>query len=189
MSVKVTIDRVASVVSSIQALASSQLLVGIPADKAARPAPEEGEPINNAQIGYLMEFGMPERNVPARPHLVPGIRAVQASSTIPGLQKAAQASLEGRGEAAQKYLAAVGQKAADSVRNTIRNRVPPPLAESTILNRLRRKAAYKNASPKRKATLRAAALKPGGIALAGDTPLLDTGQLYRAYTYIIRKKR
>ncbi|WP_425530049.1 hypothetical protein, partial [Stenotrophomonas maltophilia] len=66
-----------AVLSAVADLVKTKLLVGIPAETADRAA-EAGEPQppNNATIGYAMEFGLPERNIPARPHLLPGVQAV-----------------------------------------------------------------------------------------------------------------
>lgn len=177
-----TIDKVATVVAAIADLANSRVMVGIPSERAGRPA-KEGETISNAAIGYLMETGIPSQNVPARPHLVPGVKSVQQSSTIPRFEKAALAAFEGRHDASQKQLAAAGQEAADAVRKVIDTNIPPPLAEATVLGRLRRLKSYKRASRESKAQKRQEFLD----APEGHQALRDTGQLYRAYTYVIRK--
>ena len=61
--VKVTRDKVASVIKAVSDLATKDVLVGIP-DSA--PERKDGEPISNAQIGYIQETGAPEANIPAR---------------------------------------------------------------------------------------------------------------------------
>ena len=77
----------------------------------------------------------------------------------------------------------MGQKAADAVRDTIINHIPPPLKPATLLGRLRRKQKYQKASSGKRSRLREEAL----AGSEGDTPLLDTGKLLRAITFVLRK--
>jgi hypothetical protein len=167
--VRVTIDRVKEVSDSIAYLANTRVLVGIPAVNAVAQvaAVRAGTkpPISLAAIGYIQENGAPEVHIPPRPHLVPGVKKVQQSSTIPRFKEALKAALEGKMAVAQKQLMAAGQEAADSVRAVIKSRIPPPLKEATIEARQRRRQSGK----------------------AGDVPLIDTGNLWRAYTFVLRK--
>src|SRR5882724_12416208 len=75
LTVDVTVDKVKEVQLAIRALANTRVMVGIPSDKAAR----KGK-INNAQLGYIHEFGAPEVNIPPRPFLVPGVQGAQDST-------------------------------------------------------------------------------------------------------------
>lgn len=161
MSLKITTDNVAQVLASIQDLASKQVLVGIPASKAER---EEGdkEPINNAQLGYIHEYGAPASNIPPRPFLNPGIARTQES--INGhLKKAARAAMDGNQEKVDVELNATGLIAQAGARNEINSGEFAPLAESTLAARRRR-------------------------GRTGEKPLIDTGQLRNSITYVIRKK-
>jgi hypothetical protein len=180
-SITKTVDNWAKVSASINKLASTSVMVGIPADKAARNGP-----VSNAVIGYVQEHGDPALGIPARPFLVPGVASVNQSSTIPGLKAAGVAALAGDQAKVIKQYTIIGQRAADAVRTTIRNRIPPPLKPGTLLGRLRRKDKYQKAAKgsARRGKLRAAAL----AGSEGDIPLLDTGSLMRSVTFVIRRK-
>ncbi len=136
---KVTKDRTAAVLAAIKALTKDRVLVGIPSEKAYR-APEPDEPlpdINNAEIGYLNEFGMPEIGLPARPHLVPGIRRA-----LPKIEKAyrdaAVKALDGDQAAVQAAETKIGFLATSSVKSLIADGLAPPLSERTVAERKRR---------------------------------------------------
>lgn len=156
-----TSDRVPQVQAMIRGLSVSRVLVGIPADDAARK-PEEGEeraPINNATIGYIMENGSAAANIPARPHLIPGI--VDARARIGdifrgGLQKVAA----GQEPDIDRTLHRVGLVAQASVRNKIDAGPFAPLAPATLRARRRR-------------------------GRTGIKPLLDTGQYRNAVNYVV----
>jgi hypothetical protein len=160
MSVKVTRDNVPAVLKSIQDMVGTQLLIGVP---AADPERRGDEAINNASIGYIQETGSPANNLPARPFLVPGVAAVQGPA-LAMLKKGAKDALDGDPRAAGRALNAVGLMAQSSVRNTINAGVDPPLAPATLAARRRR-------------------------GRTGTTPLIDTGQLRNAITYVLRGKK
>jgi len=156
--VTVTVDRTAEIAKATKGLAEQGVYVGIPEAKTYRP----GDPIGNALIGYINEHGAPEMNIPARPHLVPGVRAAQ-EKVVALFKAAGTAALDGRLEAALKALAAAGQTAADSVRNTIvSGGLAPPLAPGTLAARRRR-------------------------GRSSIKPLFDVGTYARAITYVIRR--
>ena len=164
MAVTVTEDRVADVLRAVQELTGTRVLAGIPASGAARePEPGEKSAPNNALLGYLAEFGEPARNVPARPHLLPGIESVMPD-IIQRMKAAGQAALSGKKTAVQAQFTAVGLLAQNGIRAYITDATFAPLAPRTLEQRKRR-------------------------GRTGDKPLLDTGQLRRAYTYVIEKKR
>lgn len=158
---KITTDNVAKVLASIQELAGKQVMVGIPASKAER---EEGdtEPINNAQLGYIHEYGAPASNIPARPFLIPGVAHAQESINN-HLQKAAKAAMNGDDEKVDVELNATGLIAQAGARNEINSGAFEALSASTLAARRKR-------------------------GRTGDKPLIDTGQLRNAITYVIRKK-
>ncbi|MGY2438562.1 hypothetical protein [Pseudomonas sp. SDO52101_S400] len=158
---KITTDNVAKVLATIQELAGKQVLVGIPASKATR---EEGdaEPINNAQLGHIHEYGAPASNIPARPFLIPGVARAQES--INGhLQKAAKAAMDGNEEKVDVELNATGLVAQAGARYEINNGDLAPLSDRTLAARRKR-------------------------GRTGIKPLIDTGQLRNAITYVIREK-
>jgi hypothetical protein len=166
---KVTRDNVKAVLAGIKELNSTRVLVGIPADKAGR---HDG-PVTNAALGYIHENGAPESGIPARPFLVPGVARV-ATDTATSLGQAGTAALEGRPQVVRKILMATGQRAVNSVQATIRAGIPPPLKPATVAGRRKRS---RGSSYRRKAT-----------TAADTTPLIDTGQLLRSITYVLRKR-
>lgn len=175
------LDHVQEVLAALGKLAEKNVLVGIPSADAGR---KEG-PISNAALGYVFEFGSPEINMPARPSLLPGVKAVQ-SETIAGFKKATELALEGRGEAIERELHRVGLRAQNSVRAKITEGIPPPLAPSTIKGRIRR---VKGKQRRAKIDAAAAAGTPWSTQgnVAGIfTPLIATGQFLHSITYLIR---
>lgn len=161
----VTQDRVDAMMASVQALVQKELLVGIPASTAARD-PEAGEPpIDNATLGYIHEFGAPAANIPARPFLIPGIQS--ATDRIgKRLQRAAEAAMDGDGDEVDAQYDAAGIIAQNAVRRRITDGPFVPLKPATLAARKRRK-------PPR----------------TGEKPLLDTGQLRRSITYVVRTRK
>ena len=59
MNVTVIKDNTAAVLRTVQEMAKKRVLIGIPAEKAAR----KGDPITNASLGYIHENGSPARNI------------------------------------------------------------------------------------------------------------------------------
>jgi hypothetical protein len=174
MNTKVTVDKVPAVLKQIQEMVAMKLLIGIPAENGGRQgdagvisAHARGEevatPLNNAAIGYIQETGSPVNNIPARPFLVPGVAAIQ-DKAIARLKTGASQALDGDAFAAGRALATVGLMAQSSVRNTINAGVGPALAPSTLAARRRR-------------------------GRTGTVPLIDTGQLRNAITYVLRRER
>jgi len=156
------IDRVPQVMKALRALSTTRVLVGIPATKAER----SNESISNAVIGYLNEHGVPEMNLPARPHLVPGVKSVRGQ-IVALLFKAGQFALDGKPSRVIAVFNAAGSLAASAVRAKITAGLSPKLAASTIAGRMRRHKGRKDTDPK---------------------PLIDTGKYYRAITWVLRKR-
>ncbi|WP_232317463.1 hypothetical protein [Ralstonia sp. NT80] len=172
-----TVDKLAQVLKTISALATKEVLVGVPQANDER---KDDEPINNAAIGYIMETGSPVNNVPARPHLVPGIQDVQ-EEVADQLQKGAVAALSGSQSGVTKALNAAGMIGQRGVRAKITDGPFTPLAESTLRARARRgrKGAAKELAS------RAAGNEPDN---ANAKPLIDTGQYRQSITYVVRDK-
>lgn len=149
---------------AVRGITKRQVFVGIPAENADRQAEkgEEGAPLNNAAIGYIMETGLPERNIPARPFLTPGIADAQ-ERLVGQLRKGAVAALAGDEGGADRALHATGLIGQSAVQKRITDGPFIPLSKRTLQ---RRKARGRT----------------------GEKPLLDTGQLRRAVNYVIREK-
>lgn len=162
MTVTVLKDRMASVGKAIEAMRKNRVLVGIPEEKDARE-PEPGEkssPLGNAAIGYIMENGAPEANIPARPFLHPGVDSVRGD--ISGrFARTAKAALSGQAVDIDRTLNQVGLVAVNAVRAKIQSGPFEPLKPATLAARRRR-------------------------GRTGTRPLLDTGQLRNSINYIIR---
>jgi hypothetical protein len=174
--VEVTIDKTADVAAAIKRLTKTKVLVGFPQSTSRR---DEGK-LSNAELAYIHENGAPEVNIPARPFLVPGVRKIQDTVTVPGFKKAGQLAFAGDWAGAERTLGVVGQKAADSARDTITAGLEPPLKPGTVAGRLRRLAGYQKAGSQKRSQMLAQ-------ALTNAKPLIDTGQLMRAITWVIRK--
>ncbi|AZG13848.1 MULTISPECIES: hypothetical protein [Cupriavidus] len=172
-------DRLKDVLQSISGLVDKQVLVGIPDSTAGRK--DEGAPLSNAEIGYIQENGAPEINLPARPHLVPGVAAAQPK-TLPQLQKGVEAALDGDLDGAKRRMSMAGLAAQSSVRALINSGIGPALSDATLRNRARR--GRKGA--KEELASREAGQQPS-TELA--KPLVDTAQYRNSITYVLRKRK
>lgn len=159
---KMTKDALPQVMESIKSLTRKDVLVGIPAEHAHRDPEENEAPLTNAEIGYIHEFGAPEANIPARPHMIPGIKS-KSKEIVQVLKKGASQVLDGHNEAAAQSLMAAGFLGSSAVKKKITDGPFAPLAPATIANR---KARGKTSSK----------------------PLIDTGQYRNAITFVIRDK-
>jgi hypothetical protein len=205
------------VAAAFRALSKKQVLVGVPMETSSRAQAEHLQQalggqttISNASLGYVHEFGSPARNIPARPHLVPGVEKVMDEITA-RLTAAARQALDGNLQAAEQYLGQAGQTAVNSVQKLIRDKLSPPLAESTLIaRRLRRPDIHYRARIKmveeeeaRRAQVRElrrrnqpipADLKEGVYLRKAETaeeatPLLDTGSYMRSIVWVIRDRQ
>lgn len=172
MRVIMTKDSVKGVAENMKYLGTKRVMVGIPEKKDHRRADdkEKESTIGNAALAYIHSNGAPEVHIPARPFLVPGIMKVRPDIVQRFKRAAERALTTGPGEL-EKDLRGIGQIAASAAQMVIQEGIPPPLKESTIEARKRRRAgsSYKRKAEKAHET----------------TPLWDTGQLMRAITYVI----
>lgn len=158
-------DNAASVLESLRQLTGMDVLVGIPADKAAR----EGSPVNNAEIGYLQSTGATVEidgetvTLPPRPFLDMGIEDTEPRTTA-HMKSAARAALDGNTEGALLELESAGQIARDGAKAVIGSgdRLHP-LSEKTLQRRQKE-------------------------GITGDKPLYAHGFLLNSITYVVRKK-
>ncbi|MBP30427.1 hypothetical protein [Methylobacterium sp.] len=162
MPVTKTVDRTDQILAAANALTKLKAYVGIPAEASPRQPDGalEDQPPSNAVIGYLMENGAPERNLPARPHLLPGIEAAMPQIT-PQLEALGKAALLGDLSAIQKGLTAVGIIGENAVKAQITDGTFAPLSERTLKARQAR-------------------------GRTGTKPLIDTGQYRRAITHVVK---
>lgn len=149
---------------NVRNLTRTEVLVGIPAENQTR-TPQAGETkalIGNAAIGYLMENGSPAQNIPARPFLAPGVEGA-GDQIAARLRAAGEAALISDQSAMDRSFNAAGLIAQSSVQRAISEGSFAPLSERTLKARRAR-------------------------GRTGEKPLIDTGQLRRAVTYVIRKR-
>jgi len=158
--VTIRADNAQAILEALKTLTNRDVLVGIPEARDERQD-AEGD-FGNAGIGYINENGSPKQNIPARPHLQPGVRASEPDY-LPHLKAAAQKALEGDAEGATVSLERAGTIAANGVKRYITITGFTPLADATIANRLRR-------------------------GRTGNKPLIDTGEYRRSVTHIVRNK-
>ncbi|WP_175984574.1 hypothetical protein [Burkholderia stabilis] len=155
-----TFDRLDEILKSIAGLVQKEVLVGVPDSTAGRK--DQGEPLSNAEIGYILENGSPANNLPARPHLVPGVQDARPKFE-PQLQKGVEAALDGDLEKVEQRLNRAGILAQNSVRAKVNSNIQPKLADSTLAARRRRGVMRENT-------------------------LVDTTQYRNSITYVVRKK-
>ena len=188
MDIRMTADKVGAFLDRVDALTNHDVFVGIPAAKTERR--DATQPINNATLAFIHEHGSPARNIPARPFLHPGIRKAK-KEIVAQFSKAALEVLDGKPPDASMHRA--GMIARNSVVKEITDPAPPftPLSPVTIRARLRRTQAGR-----RKLMQLSKQGKPLGTWAqernkAGNPnirPLIDTGQLRAAITYVVRKE-
>lgn len=155
-----TYDGLRQATARIRSLGAARVLVGIPSENAERK-PEDGEPVaaNNALLGYVHEFGSPAKNIPARPFLIPGVQDAQPQ-IVAQLDGGVRSIMNGGAITADQMMHRVGIVAQNSVRARITNGPHAPLSQRTLDARLAR-------------------------GRTGERPLIDTGQMRRAVTYVV----
>lgn len=180
MALKVVKQSSKALFKAIRGLEQSEVLVGFPASEEPR---KEGDAPSNALIAYVQNYGDPERNIPQREFMAPGIRAAQPQIQ-PALLRAAKAAVLNNQSGVQSALVAAGLAGVSGVRNAITEGIPPPLSEKTIKARIRaRKSGLKGGTQE-------LANRAAGLGASTDLvkPLIDTGQLRNAVTYVVAKK-
>lgn len=182
---KVKVDRLAQVVSSIESLTKYRTLVGIPQEKNSR----KGGTIGNAALLYIHSNGAPEVGIPARPSLEPAVRRKQAE-IAELFKKTALAALSGDQALVQRGFQMAGMMVSTEAKMVIQEGIPPPLQPATVAARARRS---KGSKYRRRATAvdqqaHINALAAGKVSESPTTPLYDTGALLRAITYVVRKR-
>ena len=200
LSVKQVADMTGKIRRAITALTEKDVFIGVPANDDERGdikkknhgqhAREGG--INNAELSYIHEYGAPAAGIPARPHLVPGLDDIKGEAA--GLLKgAAKKALEGNEAAIEPILNKIGLLGEKSVRAKFQDNDWPPLdpeyAHYKAIKKDDKGNAVRDAKGRvlRKKSRWEKATKNGTEGDAAN-PLLDTAQLMKSHTYVIRKK-
>lgn len=172
-------------VEALGILADAEVLVGYPEDGEAR---EDSKEPTNAQLAYIHDNGAPEANIPARPFMVPGVESAR-EKIIGKLDQTMKAVLKGGGaEKAVQGLGQAGFEAMVGIKRTINEGVPPPLSDRTL--RARMKKGRKDGAGARKGAAQELDRRWDGQAPSVEfaKPLVDTGQLRNAVTYVVGSK-
>lgn len=158
---KVTSDFTKKFNDIIKSFKHDAVLVGIPEGQTTR---ENTEPINNATLLAINEFGSPANNIPARPVMSIGIRSAQ-EEIAKEFKKAAQNSLSQGFKAIDIYYERAGIIASNSIKKTINSQtdIAPP-SEATL--RIRKSKGFR-----------------------GTKALIVSGQMRNAITYVVRTNR
>lgn len=130
-------DKLAAVLKGLASMTKEKVLVGIPDSTTERSEDEDAVPMNNATLGYIHEHGSPAANIPARPHLIPGIENAH-DKIAERFKKAGQFAMDGKKDKVHAELEKAGMVAQNSVKNMIADGDLAPLAESTLRARARR---------------------------------------------------
>lgn len=154
------IDRSGEIKKAIEALKRKEVLVGIPQAESSR----EGEGITNAELLFIHTNGSPIRNIPPRPVIEPAIEDDKAViSKLMG--NATKHALNGEETAAMKELEKAGLEAQSASQDWFDN--------------------PKNGWPPNSPSVMAAKIKKGST---DPKPLIDTGELRKSITYVVRDK-
>lgn len=180
--VKVT-DRLKNLTAGISALTNITVMVGVPEAKGGR---KEGQDITNADLAYIHDKGSVIAHIPARPFMEPGIASVKADIARE-LVNAGNSVLKGE-KKVETFLNRIGIIATRAIKAKITEGIPPPLAPSTIRARI---ARIKGKKRRQKIAAAQAAGIPDSRQNGAEgifTPLIVTGQLRNAITYVLRRK-
>lgn len=177
----VTQDNMPELLAAIRVLARDEVLVGVP-DEGTERVNDDGTraDVTNASLAYIHDNGAPEANIPARPFMIPGMEDA-APQVTKALAAGARGVLAGRIQAAADSLVHAGLRAQLAIQNKINEGIPPPLADVTVQARARkgRKGAQEELNRRAKGF---------GASLQLAKPLVDTGEMRKSITYVIRPR-
>ena len=145
---------------AINSLKHKETLVGIPSTDKPR---QDGDPINNATILFINEFGSPANNIPPRPVMKIGIAKAQVD-IAEEFKACANAVLDKGPAVIDQYYERVGIIASNSVKGVINNQ--------------------EGIEGPSKATLEAREAR----GFMGTKALVVSGQLRNSITYIVKGK-
>jgi hypothetical protein len=184
--VSVANDRTKEILESLRALSKIDVLVGIPEENGSR----EGGKITNAELAFIQTEGSPLNKIPPRPFLIPAIEDTENSEMISAeLKQAVEHALDGNINAMGRALVRAGMQGQNAVRDwfTSSKNNWAPNSPYTVLQKIKKKKDSTS-----KAIVRY--VDEGGslsdiTGLDGMTqPMIDTNQLRKSVTYVIREK-
>lgn len=185
VTVKISSDQTKALNMVLKELDKASVYVGIPEENADR---KDGG-VNNAQLLMIHTKGSPVRGIPARPVLEPAIEADDNRLKISaGLLNAARQSFNGNKNGFITMLNNVGRLAQGICQRWFtdpRNGWPPNQA-ATVLAKIRKIKGKRGEKAAEEYKRRLAA----GESMVGlDTPLIDTGEMRQAITYIVKENK
>jgi phage gpG-like protein len=158
------VDEVEKRLKAVRELLKMQVLVGVPDANANRQRePGDDSDINNAALAYIHNYGSPANNIPARPFMEPGIKAARAQ-IVRFMGAAGRAAIDGKPDEIRRNFEKVGLVTQAAIQKKITDGPFTPLAPATLAARRAR-------------------------GRTGTGPLIDTGQLRRSITFVIRRKK
>lgn len=170
---------------ALRHLAEKEVLVGFPEDTTKRDDMDITG-MTNAALGYIHNTGMPEENIPQREFMESGIKDGKAKITEQ-LSGVAKRILRDRSlDVAVQGLHRVGVTAMLALKKKINEGVPPPLADRTLQERIRKGAKSGQKSAKKELERRAQGLAP---STEFAKPLIDSGALRNSISYVIRNRK
>lgn len=184
------VDNLQDLRNAIDLLTEVEVLVGVPEAETDRKDADEP---TNAALAYIHDNGAPEVNIPARPFMIPGVNNAKpaiVNALIGTARMAARASQPTTSKkktkqdvaaVIEKGMHTVGLITQNAIRNKIREGIPPPLSDRT----LRARAARGRKGATAELNRRAQGEEP---SMAGALPLMDTNEMLKSLTYVIRKK-
>lgn len=187
--VQVTKQNFDDIMTTAQTILNVEILVGVPMDTSDRPANlkvQDENAITNAALAYIHDQGIPEAGIPQREFMRPGIADV-----LPEIQRklasAMRAAMRGNAIVAEQAMIQAGLVARSGIINRIDRGVPPPLAEYTLIKRAERGLSSSVA----KAAMVELDRRLNGLAPGMEfaKPLIDTGELRKSITYVLRSRR
>ena len=175
----------------LKTLEKHAVYVGVPEDKGEREFVmsqnsvlllrnlQLGGQINNATLLYIHTHGSPVKNIPERPVIEPAIEDKENASRLNKLLlNAAKEGIKGNEQGFLIQLGRVGMAAQNMCRDWFTNPKNGwhPNKPATIKGKIRKMSKKKKES----ALL---AMEQGEVV---DRPLIDTGQLRKSITYVVK---
>ena len=106
-------DNSAGVLKAMNQLTKSRVLVGVTQQKSSR----KDEPINNAELTYILTNGSPLQHIPATPIIEPAIEAPDNKAAISReMQEGASSALDGHQMEFKKFMRRAGMTAQNAVK-------------------------------------------------------------------------
>jgi hypothetical protein len=170
-------DNLPALRTRLAGLLGAKVCVGIPEENTAR----KGEPINNAQLLYIHTNGSEVNNIPPRPVIEPAILDAK-EQIVDTLEKAADAQLEGETSNCNRLMALAGQQGANAAKRWFTN--PSNGWARNKLATIARKLSKLRGKAKTDAMQVLTDAGETGDVSSIDTPLIDTGEMRRAITYV-----